>query len=158
MKTKTEHKNRSWMQFKNFIAVLSGVVLLCLAAAKGSAQTYSVLHAFTVADGAYPYWGLVLFGTEFSGTTQVGGNSNRGTVFRINSDGSGYTILKHFTGTDGAWPQAGLVLSGTTLYGTTRFGGPGYTGSGSGAGTVFKINLDGSGFAVLRQFANYDGA
>ena len=44
-----------------------------------------------------------------------------GTVFKVNTDGSGYTVLKKFNGNDGAYPAAGLVLSGTTLYGTTDY-------------------------------------
>jgi uncharacterized repeat protein (TIGR03803 family) len=39
----------------------------------------------------------------------------------------------------------GLVLSGSTLYGTT------YRGGGAGAGTVFKLNIDGSQFSVLQD-------
>src|ERR1039458_4278133 len=41
---------------------------------------------------------------------------------------------------DGAKPQAGLILSGNTLYGTTSG-----AGGNLGYGTVFKVNLGGSG-------------
>src|SRR5439155_26191044 len=84
-----------------------------------------------------------------------------GTVFKVKTDGSGYTVLKHFspapydystgtsTNSDGAGPLAGLTLSDGVLYGTTTYGGS------SGYGTVFKINTDGTGFTVLRNFAGY---
>ena len=42
-----------------------------------------------------------------------------GTVFKVNTDGTGYTVLKNFTGSDGGVPSCGPVLSGSTLYGTT---------------------------------------
>jgi uncharacterized repeat protein (TIGR03803 family) len=59
-----------------------------------------------------------------------------GTVFAVNTDGSGFTNLYSFTGgSDGANPIAGLILSSNTLYGTTQLGG------GSGNGTVFSLPL-----------------
>jgi uncharacterized repeat protein (TIGR03803 family) len=48
---------------------------------------------------------------------------------------------------DGAHPCAGLVLSGDTLYGTTAGGADGFWG----CGTVFKVNIDGTGFTVLHS-------
>jgi uncharacterized repeat protein (TIGR03803 family) len=61
--------------------------------------------------------------------------SNLGTVFKLNTDGTGYTVLKHFSGSDGKNPTLGLTLSGTTLYGTT------WKGGSFDLGTVFKIEL-----------------
>ena len=72
------------------------------------AQTYVVLHDFNGADGAYPQGDLVLSGTTLYGTTALGGSNNYGTVFEVNSDGSGYAVLHSFTGSDGANPSAGL--------------------------------------------------
>jgi hypothetical protein len=47
-----------------------------------------------------------------------------GTIFRVNTNGTGFTNLYSFTnGSDGADPVAGLVLSGNTLYGTAQYGG-----------------------------------
>ena len=48
------------------------------------------------------------------------GSAANGTVFAVNTDGTGFTNLYSFTdGSDGANPNAGLILSGNTLYGTT---------------------------------------
>jgi uncharacterized repeat protein (TIGR03803 family) len=62
------------------------------------------------------------------------------------------TNLHNFTGvTDGANPYGGLTLSGNTLYGTASGGGS------AGNGTVFAVNLDGTGFTNLHRFAFNDG-
>jgi uncharacterized delta-60 repeat protein len=100
-------------------------------------------------DGSGPDGGLVLSGTTLYGTTKTGGTDGKGTVFKINTDGTGYQVLKNFTGTDGNGPSATLVHSGGVLYGSTEFGGS------SDRGTVFKFNTDGSGYSVLRSFTGF---
>src|ERR1051325_2297669 len=87
------------------------------------AGTHVVLKSFTVGDGDDPECKLVLSGHTLYGTTIHGGSSDDGTVFKLNTDGTGFTVLKNFNGTEGARPGAGLVLSGQSLYGTTRDGG-----------------------------------
>ena len=110
---------------------------------------YLILHNFTTnaADGRNPYAALVQ-GTDgvLYGTTYAGGNGIylSGTVFRLNSDGTGYTILRNFTGgpTDGANPRDGVVQgSGGALYGTT------YAGGSANQGTLFRLNADGTGYS-----------
>jgi uncharacterized repeat protein (TIGR03803 family) len=84
------------------------------------------------------------------GTANVGGSSNYGTVFRLNTNGTGFTVLTNFdNATMGGNPQAGLI-QGTdgALYGTASSGGSG------GYGTVFRLNLDGTGFTVFTSFDN----
>lgn len=82
------------------------------------------------------------------GTTYQGGRFTHGTVFKINTDGSGFTVLKHFSESpgDSGSPAGGLVqgLDGT-LYGTAA-------GGSNFSGTVFKLNPDGTGFAILKDF------
>ena len=108
----------------------------------------------TNGDGVNPYAGLVFSSGALYGTTSGGGPSAYGTIFALQTDGSGFTNVHNFTDsqTDGAFPYAGLVTSGNTLYGTTYLGGnPGY-------GTVFAINTDGSGFTLLHSFSAYSGS
>jgi uncharacterized repeat protein (TIGR03803 family) len=99
------------------------------------------LYGGTNTDGAHPYAGLVLCGDRLYGTTEWGGSSGEGTIFSINTDGTGFATFHSFTAvnnntnTDGALPEAPLILSGDTLYGTTRNGGT------AGLGTVFSIQL-----------------
>jgi uncharacterized repeat protein (TIGR03803 family) len=106
----------------------------------------------TNSDGANPVAGLVLSGNTLYGTASEGGSTvNYGTVFAVNTDGSGFTVLHTFTSLDygfnyGANPEARLLLSGSTLYGTASAGG--YYGNG----TVFSVNTDASNFNVLHTF------
>jgi len=106
----------------------------------------------TNSDGAGPNLGLVLLGNTLYGTTSYGGSAGAGTVFAVNTDGSAFTNLHTFIydDIDGAVPLAGLTQSGNTLYGTTASGG------GSGMGTVFKFNSDGTGFTNFYNFTGVD--
>lgn len=127
---------------------------ISLLAETAHAQPFSVIYTFTNNPGpGNRNSSLILDSNALYGTTYYGGSSSNGTVFKVNTDGSGYTLLKSFsdlsqtlTNNDGAWPQAGLVLSNGILYGTTVNGGL------FGGGTVFKIQSDGLGFAVLKHF------
>lgn len=122
---------------------------------------YTVLHHFATAapDGAYPYAGLVLAGSTLYGTSTSGGIFTNGfwggTVFKIETNGTGFTVLKSFTGPDGREPRAHLLWSGANLYGTT-FGQ--YQGGASNVGTVFVLRTNGGEFQVLKHFSGGDGA
>jgi uncharacterized repeat protein (TIGR03803 family) len=114
---------------------------------------FTTLHSFTNgSDGAHPISGLTLSGNTLYGTAHIGGNSNAGTVFALNTDGTGFTNLYSFTGgSDGSNLDAGLILSGNILYGTA------YGGGSWGNGTVFALNTDGSGFTNLYSFTAFSG-
>jgi uncharacterized repeat protein (TIGR03803 family) len=118
-----------------------------------TAATYnSSVGATTNSDGANPQGGLILAGNTLYGTAANGGSSGKGTVFALNTDGTGFTNLHSFvSASDGANPACGLVLSGNTLYGTAPNGGTGY-------GTVFGMNTDGTGFTNLHSFTFSDGS
>jgi uncharacterized repeat protein (TIGR03803 family) len=125
---------------------------------------FIVLHNFSgsSSDGGNPQAGLILSGNTLYGTTAYGGSPGNGTVFAVRTNGTGFTILHHFTVThtnssgihtnsDGTSPQAGLILSGNTLYGTASGGGRG------GAGAVFAVKTDGTGFTNLHSFTATSG-
>jgi uncharacterized repeat protein (TIGR03803 family) len=117
---------------------------------------FKTLHSFANVseDGAQPQAPLVQSGTALFGTATAGGNHGYGTIFKVNTDGTGFTVLHHFAGVsngEGAYPYAGLSISSNALYGTT-FDSP------YGDGTVFTINGDGSGFLILHHFDGNDGA
>jgi uncharacterized repeat protein (TIGR03803 family) len=116
---------------------------------------FTNLHSFASIpnDGYWPQGKLVLSGNTLYGTAQYGGTSDYGTVFAINTDGTGFTNLYNFTGgNDGGYPKAELILSGSTLYGTAQYGGS------SEDGTVFAVSTNGTGFTILHTFGGSDGA
>src|ERR1039457_4216666 len=161
--------------------VLSGNTLYGTASAGGTngcgtvfaintnGTSFTNLHSFTAtsgslltnSDGATPVASLVLSGNTLYGTASAGGTNGCGTVFAINTNGTGFTVLHTFaattvpypyTNSGGANPHGGLLLAGSTLYGTTLWGGSG------GAGTVFAINTNGTGFTTLHSLTNSNGA
>ena len=80
------------------------------------------------------------------GATYQGGFADQGTIFSLEADGSGFTTLHSFSTAEGANPSSPLAVGADgALYGTVGQGG------GSGFGTVFKIQTDGSGFTVVRS-------
>ena len=128
--------------------------LRLLLAGSAAAQTITNLYTFSTyngfrinSDGALPK-DLIMSSNTLYGTTIYGGSTGVGTVFAINTDGTGFASLYDFTGGGGGeWPGGELVLSGNTLYGAT-------IGGGNGAGNLFALNIDGSGFADLYDFTS----
>ncbi len=100
----------------------------------------------------------VIQGTDgfLYGSTSVGGSSNVGTIFKVNTNGSAFQVVFNFdtTTTNGWGPSGSLALwTNGMLYGTTSQGGS------SNVGTIFKINTNGSSFALLHGFSGAnDGA
>jgi uncharacterized repeat protein (TIGR03803 family) len=119
---------------------------------------YSVLYSFgaTAAQGQTPNITLMEGADgELYGTTQQGGVSSQGTIFKLKKDGIGYTVLHSFSGATGIsginaggplYPGRLITGCDGALYGLTRFGGA-YAN-----GTLYKINPDGSGYTVLEDF------
>jgi uncharacterized repeat protein (TIGR03803 family) len=85
-------------------------------------------------DGAIPGGGLVRdAGGNLYGTTNSGGSSYCGTVFKLDTSNT-ETILHSFSCADGRTPELGLVKdSKGNLYGTAEYGGA------YGGGVVFKV-------------------
>ena len=104
---------------------------------------YKVVHVFTgnPDDGANPTAGLILASDgNFYGTTESGGASGFGTVFKMTPAGA-VTILHSFSNRDsnGELPMGALVeASDGNLYGTC------YAGGANGVGTAFRISKSGS--------------
>ncbi len=129
-----------------------------------SSGTESVLYSFSGNGGiANSSDGALLLGSlvegkdgNLYGTTQNGGATGGGTVFRITLAGV-ETVLYSFNannGTDGVGPNAGLIQgSGNddNFYGTTFAGGV------NNVGTVFKITPAGTE-TVLHSFGAGDGS
>ena len=112
--------------------------------------TFKRLHSFDGSDGATPLAGLVEAGDgSFYGTTSAGAASY-GTVFKIDKEGN-FANIHSLSPSDGNAPASALVVgSDGALYGRTSWGGAG------GAGTLFRVELDGS-FTVVRSFTSTEG-
>src|SRR5262249_32341947 len=100
------------------------------------------LFSFSSTNGARPQGGLLQGqdGNFYGGGTLGGTAPQRGTIFKITTNGVLKTLFNfHFT--DGQEPVTRLIQSNDgALYGTTLFGG--FTGGdpfSSGLGTVFGI-------------------
>ena len=128
--------------------------------------TLTTLYSFCTQsfcpDGAIPYAGLVQ-GTDGNlyGTTQLGGDDDAGTVFKITPTGT-LTTLYSFCAlagcTDGYYPNVGLVqATDGNFYGTTEYGGSHSCDSAyGGCGTVFKITPSGT-LTTLYTFCTQSG-
>ncbi len=116
---------------------------------------YSVLRDFSAqSDGAAgPVGSLVSDGSTLYGTASYYGPNYYGTVFSLETDGSGYIDLHSFAEStdDGRQPFAGLISAGSMLFGTTLWGGS------VGGGTVFSLEFNGSSSMVLHSFPEFPG-
>ncbi|MGH9442501.1 MAG: choice-of-anchor tandem repeat GloVer-containing protein [Thermoanaerobaculia bacterium] len=127
-------------------AILLAAAALAFGFRGAGTSTYEVLHGFA----APPYFVLAALisddGGILYGTSQHGGAYDAGTVFRIQSDGTGLKILHSFD-VAGPGQVAALVLDASgNLFGTT------FGGGSNGAGTIFRIRTDGSDYQVLHDF------
>ncbi|MGP0019298.1 MAG: choice-of-anchor tandem repeat GloVer-containing protein [Candidatus Sulfotelmatobacter sp.] len=137
----------------NFMAtVIAAAILALCEAVTAQTVTYTDLHDFNPSAGDPATLfdsGLIPQGRdgEFYGTSQYGGTSNQGTVFKVSPTGTP-TILASLDSTDGEYPTCGLTF-GTdgNFYGAAPQGGT------SNVGTVFKITPTGT-LTVLHNFTN----
>ena len=110
------------------------------------------LHRFAGGDGSGCESALV-FGPDGKlwGTNPFGGGANKGTIFRLNPDGSGFEVVKTLgQAFDGSGPGGSLLLgSDGNLYGVTSGGGA------FGRGVAYRISASGK-FTALHHFAGGD--
>jgi uncharacterized repeat protein (TIGR03803 family) len=141
----------------SFMRSLLALCALSLCSLAGHAQTtpaVSSIVAFSLSnavgnvvrgpDGA-------LYGAAVPVTSVAGGIIWRSTV-----DGSDVRTLYQLTPNDAVTPGGGLTLaSDGLLYGMTRFG---KSGDFTGAGSVYRIAPNGTGFQIIFRFAPTTGA
>jgi uncharacterized repeat protein (TIGR03803 family) len=159
-----------------------------LSPSSGSGWTYTLIHQFTLLDGAGPTELLLNSNSgNVYGTTQFGGmpagcyynlaatngfitgaapeTLGCGTVFEVSSIGglNNFSVLYRFAGgLDGSNPEAELFIdSSGNLYGTTYFGGGTGCDMQNGCGTVFELTPLAGGVwteSILNRFDGTDGA
>ena len=111
-------------------------------------SNYAVLHQFAggTQDGVYPR-GLATDGTWLYGTTQGGGSSDYGILYRVGMNGENFAVLHSFTGgSDGVLPGRTLLITGGMLYGMARRGGA------NNSGVAFRCGMDGAGYTIIHIF------
>src|SRR5579871_722790 len=114
-------------------------------AAAGAAWTESVIHSFAGHDGSSPNALALDANGVLYGTTNYGGTSGNGTVFRLAPPAVpgarwNLTVLHNFTGgADGSFPAGLTIGSKGAPYGTTSAGGIFGSLCGPGCGTVFQL-------------------
>jgi uncharacterized repeat protein (TIGR03803 family) len=140
---------------------------------------FTILHAFTTfsgglappnADGASPVAALTLGNDgRLYGTAPEAGPGGSGTLFRLDPDGSNFKLLHPFgyvpssglpDASYGLYPYGGLTLGSDGLLYGAAYGG-GIVPSGTGyqlyfAGTLYRLNPDGTSLALLHSFSGVD--
>ena len=123
---------------------------------------FTVLHQFDGSDGFSPHACLLLSGGILYGTTYEGGSTIQtgmpaGTIFSINTNGTGFNVIHTFDGfseveyPDGANPEGDLILASNVFYGTTAGGGS------DQAGTVFSFETNDVIPTILHNFSGVIG-
>jgi uncharacterized repeat protein (TIGR03803 family) len=148
--------NNCGMKMKHQIKLLGlGCVILWLSLTPLGAQlvipqnpyTFNALTNGITPDGPLTYGA----GGFYYGTTYGGGLNNRGSIFKLATNGL-LTTLVSFANTNGANPYAGLTLGNDgNFYGTT------YGGGSSGRGAIYRVTTNGL-LTTLVSFANTNGA
>jgi uncharacterized repeat protein (TIGR03803 family) len=141
--------------------LVQGLVIglsLCICLTSALADPYAILHNFgATGDGYEPiYGGLTLSGATLYGCCEYGGTPyihTNGTVFKINTNGSGYQVIHNFweDTNNQCNPIGAPVVSGSRLYGTT------ISSLTNLNGEIFAMNTDGGAFQVLHEFAGKPG-
>jgi uncharacterized repeat protein (TIGR03803 family) len=131
-----------WMRVL-FAGLLAGLVPLAAAAG----PYYTVLHKFSLGDGAFPRGPLILdVSGDLFGATMYGGAGGVGTVFRLAHDGT-LSTLHDFSTAEGNPSGPLLRKSDGHFLGLTAFAGS------QKSGTVFDLAEDG-GFTRIHTFAD----
>ena len=119
-----------------------------------STGVYTTLYNFTGGtDGDRPYASLIRDSAgNLYGTTQLGGDTQYGTVFKLEPSGV-ESVLHSFTSAEGNEPLSSLVRDRSgNIYGSTYFGGP------SDNGGVFRLTPHGECTFLHYFIGSTDGA
>ncbi len=125
-----------------------------------SNNAYQKLLDFTgvpgVNNSGEPEATLISDGTFLYGMGYNGAANNKGSVFKVKTDGTLFSNILTCTGTvgiaNGSYATNALVSDGTYLYGMTESGGL------NDKGTIFKINMSTNVYTKLMDFNGANGA
>lgn len=91
--------------------------------------------------------GLIAIADGLFGTTYFGGSANKGTIFKINRDGTGLKILSNFDSYLNNGPSGGLTYDNGFLFGLAANGN-----------SIYRVKADGTDFKNLHTFGNFSAA
>ena len=105
----------------------------------------AVHQKFLVADAGRTY--------NMVGATLIGGPNSTGLVFSMDSEGQGFEIIKDYGAIAPSYPQGGFIKGADgKMYGVFTKGGTG------NAGTIVRLEADGTGLTTLHNFKSPNGA
>jgi uncharacterized repeat protein (TIGR03803 family) len=119
--------------------------------------SYSNLHEFNGGnspgddpdDGREPWGSVTLHDDMLYGMTRHGGDDDKGTLFRMNTDGSGYTRLHEFGyPPEGQQPFGRPIVYNNQLYGMCINGG----NVNPAWGIVYRCDLNGDNYQIIHHF------
>lgn len=115
-------------------------------------SNYTVAHSFNDTDGFTPAGDLVEANGKLWGVTSMGGANSKGTIYCINTNGTGFTKVHDFgSASSSGYPEQGLILANNKLWGMS------YDGGISNYGTIYTIETNGTGFTVVHSFDDLNG-
>ena len=149
------------MERTSLLSFACALALIAIAPAQAPASEI-VLHNFgyPAPKGAGPWAGVIRDSAgNLYGTTNTGGVSNKGVVYKVDTTGR-QTVLHSFTGgADGGYPYAGVIGdSAGNLYGTTMQGGTANAADPDGYGVVYKLDATGHETVLYSFTGGADGS
>lgn len=112
----------------------------------------STTSFFYTPEGCSPFGALLQAGNgTLYGSTNYGGLSNNGTLFKIDPYSGYFQQLAVFNGSKGANPNGSLVEVNGSLYGTT------YSGGANNQGVIFKYDTAGHVLDTVGTFNGLNG-
>ena len=145
------------MKVRAFTALIITVIVVMVPIKLQSQdpETFCVLHNFGAPNSKDAVWptqpGSMALAPDGSVWTTVnqGGAFGYGAVIKVDLNGTYSKVADFNLYTTGAGPQGGLVYGNNSyMYGTT------YSGGKWGAGTIFRISIQGGDPEVLYDFRN----
>jgi uncharacterized repeat protein (TIGR03803 family) len=109
-------------------------------------DSFDPLYSFTGGnDGYFPYLPPVISASVLFGVATYGGSLNNGTIYSMNTDGTGFSVVYSFGSTDAYNPISNIYITDNTIYGLA-------SGGAFNNGAIYSVNTNGTNFQILYNF------